>query len=231
MANYIILDTEGFATDKGAKDFGKVSLAYDIAWLVVTPEGVIPRHYLVREVFQDTRMSTAYYADKLPQYYEALGKGDLELMNFKNIYNLFRADCKEHKVKSVWAYNARYDRDSLNFTLRTLSNGFASFFIPYGVKWRDIWDYASVITGTKKFVRWCEQNSLISEKGNPSTTADTVGKYLRKDMTYAEEHTALSDCYDELQILEAAKRRKSKSRKTMGQGWRDAAATYKKMKA
>ena len=78
-------------------------------------------------------------------------------------------------------------------------------------------------------MKWCLENGYTTANGNPSTSADTVGKYLRNDHNYIECHTALSDAMDEAYILREAKKRKQKARHSMGQGWRDSAKLKKAM--
>lgn len=174
-------------------------------------------------------MNSAYYAEKRPQYLDGMGT-DWEVANTITIYRTVKEDIKEYEVRDLWAYNARYDMAIMNSTIRQMSNGFQAYFIPFKCRWRDIWDYAgSTICNTRKYVKWCLENGYTTANGNPSTSADTVGKYLRNDHRYIECHTALQDAMDEAFILREAKKRKQKARHSMGQGWRDSAKLKKAM--
>ena len=242
--NYIVIDTETAPLvkhDDGAAH-PETSLVYDIGWMVVDGNsGTIleERSYLNTDViFQEKLMNSAYYANKVPHYWEGIHVAENDakwrLDNFLTIYKQFCADVREYHVKDVWAYNVRFDQIVLNHTTEYLSNGFRRFFLPYMVKstktrWRDIWDYASCITGTPAYVRWAQEHGFVSAKGNPSTSAEIVYRYLTNNPEYEEEHTALEDARIECEILKAAKKRHKKTRHSSGQGWRDAAKTMRTM--
>lgn len=235
-SNFMVVDTEGTDTvaHKDEQAHPETSLFYDFGCIIVdgkTNEQLERVSFINSDIFfQEQLMTSAYYAEKLPQYRAGMGI-EWEVANTLTIWQTITNLVKQHKVKDVWAYNARYDRTITNHTIEIISNGFRRFFMPYGVKWRDIWDYAgSTICKTRKYVKWCIENGFVSSKGNPSTSADIVGKYILQNLEFAEQHTALSDCDIELAILQAAKRRHQKARKTMGQGWRDAAKVAKEMR-
>lgn len=234
--NFIVLDTEGVDTIKRSASDGvhpETSLFYDFGYIVVNGKtfDILERHSFVNsDVFFDTSlMASAYYAEKLPQYYNGLAK-EWMIADTKAIWDCFCDSVKVHSVKDIYAYNARYDMTITNNTIKTVSNGFRKFFAPYGTQWRDIWDYAGyTITNTKKYVKWCIANGFVSDKGNPSTSAETVYQYLTHDVSFKEAHTALSDCEIELEILKTCKKRKDKKPKTKGQGWRNASKIAKSL--
>lgn len=230
---FIVLDTEGVNDGKpNANNLGANALVYDVGLVVADRAGnVYDRFSLVNtDVFyKDKLMKTAYYHDKLPQYHEGIGEL-WEPMSWLQIVNLMRDLVMDYGVRDVWAYNVSYDQAATNYTTAKASNGFKRFFAPYGTRYRDVWDYAgSTLCSTKKYVGWCIEHGFISASGNPSTSADTVGKYLRGSLYYEEQHTALSDAEDELRILLAAMKRKQKARQSRGQGWRDAAKIAKEL--
>ena len=229
---FIVIDTEAVNDGKpNANNLGANALVYDIGLVVADRAGnVYDRFSIVNtDVFyNDKLMKTAYYNDKLTQYHEGIGEF-WEPMSWLQIVNLMRDLVMDYGVRDIWAYNVNYDQASTNYTTEKASNGFKRFFAPYGTRYRDIWDYAgSTLCATKKYVEWCINNGFVSASGNPSTSADTVGKYLRGSLEYSEKHTALSDAEDELKILIAAIKRKQKARQSRGQGWRDSAAIAKK---
>ena len=49
--------------------------------------------------------------------------------------------------------------------------------------------------------KFCEKHEYFTEKGNYSTTAETVYKFITKNTDFEEEHTALADSLIELEIL------------------------------
>ena len=226
--NYIVIDTEGVDTQKrtDGQPNPASGLFYDLGYLVISgADGSVleTRSFINSDVFFNTAlMRSAYYADKRPQYLEGMGH-EWDVANTLTIYRTLKDDIKTYEVRDLWAYNARYDMMITNSTIRQTSNGFQSYFAPFKCRWRDIWDYAgSTICNTRKYVKWCLENGYTTANSNPSTSADTVGKYLRGDQDYIERHTALQDARDEAFILSEARKRKQKARHSMGQGWRDA---------
>lgn len=230
---FIVLDTEGVNDGKpNSNNLGANALVYDVGIVVADRTGqVFDKFSIVNtDVFyQDSLMKSAYYHEKIPQYIEGIGE-NWEPMSWLQIVNLMRNLVMDYQVKDIWAYNVLYDQSATNYTTAKASNGFKRFFAPYGTRYRDVWDYAgSTICNTQKYVQWCIDNGFVSASGNPSTSADTVGKYLRGSLEYQERHTALSDAEDELRILLAAFKRKQKARQSKGQGWRDASKIAKEL--
>lgn len=229
---FIVLDVEATQTVKTTVCRADLALVYDLGWIVTDGETVFERRsFIISDVFYSPYMENAYYADKLPQYYVAadLLDGDWVMINFIGARRQFFADCATYGIKDVWAYNCRYDRLTLNNTINNLSNGFVDQFFPVGISIKDIWGAAgSTICNTKKYVRWCMENGFLTDKGNPTTNAETVYSYLIAD-DFIEDHTALADCEIELDILNAALRRKQKMDTREMQGWRNAARIAKQM--
>ena len=234
--NYIVLDTEAVSTVKHAdgKAHPETSLFYDFGFIVVdgnTHETIVDYSFINSDVFfRNGLMDSAYYAEKLPRYYAGMGKY-WEVENTFTIWQTFINACKRYNVRKVWAFNAAYDKRATNNTIQTFSNGFISEFIPEGVKWADIWDYAgSTLCKTRKYVDWCIRNDYITSKGNPMTCAEVVYQYLINDNSFIEAHTALKDAEIEAVILRKCKLRKQRARHSIGQGWRDAAKIAKSIK-
>lgn len=208
----LVFDCEGVSD--GLK--GNGSLAYDFGWVVVNRAGVEMEgcNYVCSEVFSDAdRMKNGYYADKLPAYWQAL-RDDASGMKYDTLLGIrqaFRETCERWDIHEVWAYNAQYDRATTNNTTKQISRGFACYFTPRGVKWRDMWPYAgATVCNTRKFVKWCEEHHELTSSGFPSTTAQTVFRYISGAPEFMEDHTALSDARIEAGILLACDRRKQK---------------------
>lgn len=230
--NRIILDTE----TAGNVNETSTLRVYDIAWQVADKDfmPVVSRRYLVQEVFFGMAdiMKTAYYAKKLPAYYEEIANGTLEIMHLSDIRKQFAADCKEYDVKEVWAYNADFDRRALNVTCDVVSNGLQGFFLPYGTKVCCIQHLAvQTILNRPSFFKFAWRNGFFNKKtGNVRTNAEVAYAYLTGDADYKEEHTALEDVKIERQILAACKRSKSKGKKDKKpnrQAWRKPQSAWK----
>lgn len=232
---YVVIDTETCDGQgrKLAYPIPRDALVYDIGWLVVdnTGEVVKRRSVIVSDTFNRTDlMASAYYADKVPGYVERIRSGEVQCMSALEAFHLLAYDVERYRVRDAWAYNARFDRTVIDATISHYSGGFANLATMFPrIRFRDIWDYSSCITGTRPYVEWCETHGFMSAKGNPVTNAERVYGYLTGSPDYVESHTALADCYTELAILQAAKRRHKRTRHTMGQGWRDAARVAREM--
>lgn len=214
MKKFIVLDTEATNTGKeNAARFGVGASVYDLGYIVADATGAVyyENRIIIADTFNDAAlMRSAYYADKLPQYYAELANG-CKLMTMRDALKTLRDDIRAYDVRDVWAYNARFDADALNSSVAQASNGFVQWALPYGVKWRDIMRYAqSTICATKKYRAWCEGRELLTKAGKPRVTAEAVYQYVTGEHDYTEEHTALSDAQDELTILLACLRRKKK---------------------
>ena len=231
----IVIDTET-CDSQGRKltyPSPRDALIYDMGWLVVDGAGEVVerRNVIISDTFNRTDlMQSAYYADKVPDYVASIRRGEVETMGALDAFRLLAQDVERYRVRDAWAYNARFDKTVIDATISHFSNGFSDLETMFPrVRFRDIWDYAACITGTRPYVEWCETHGFISPKGNPVTNAECVYGYLTGNADYVESHTALADCYTELTILNAARRRKRRTRHTMGQGWRDAARVAREM--
>lgn len=233
MANTLVLDTETAPTVnyKDGKAHPETSLVYDFGYTIHDKDGNVlrERSFVIAETFYNVDlMKSAYYADKIPTYHAGIANGEWTVVSFFEAWATFKADCKECNVKSAWAYNCRFDEIALNNTLRTYSNGYCHYFMPYKLRLRDVWDYCSNITSTPAYLRFCDSNGYFTASGNPSTSAENVYRFINREHDFAEDHTALSDSRIEYAILMAARKRHKKTRhSSRGQGWRDAAKAYK----
>ena len=219
--NRLIIDTEtaGNVNDKSTLR------VYDLGFVIINDKGehLAQRNWVIADVFygMGAEMQSAYYANKLPAYHEEIKQGIREVITFRDAKAEFAALCKEFNVKEVWAYNAQFDRSALNTTLRVLSNGFASYFIPYGIKWCCI-HHAAVecICNKRKFYRWALSHGFVSKAGKVRTSAECVYAYLTDNPDYVEEHTAFQDALIETEILlKVLKQRKKLHKEPIFNAW------------
>lgn len=232
---HIVIDTETAPIEqfKDGKPHPEKSLVYDCGWLVVSASGDVleRRSFAIVETFNKVDvMASAYYASKLPYYYANMGDGkEWQTSKFFDVWARFKNDIRAYNVRDVYAYNVLFDVKALNNTLRTYSNGFCNYFMPYGITIRDIWDIATCITATNGYLEWISSNGYTTRAGNPITNAETVYRYVSGDSEFIEHHTALQDCVCENAILEATKKKHTKKATTVGQGWRVPSKAYKAM--
>ena len=226
---YLVIDTETCNTLEQP-------LVYDIGYAIADRNGnvVLERSFLVAEIFLDKKdiMSSAYYAEKIPMYWEDVKKGTRVIKSLFNIRKQLFADMKEYNVKKVGAYNMGFDKKALNITIRYCSKSLIRWFFPFGVEYFCIWNMAcQVIMNTRKYAKFAIQNGLVSEKGNIQTSAESCFKFLMNDVNFIESHTGLEDVKIEVQIMaKCLKTHKRLDRKINSTCWRLPQAKAKKMR-
>ena len=112
----LVLDIE---TANMAED----ALAYDIGFAVADKKGDIYERYsfMVSELFFDNKdlMETAYYAKKLPQYWEDYKAGTRKIASIYTIRKIVRETMEKFNIHDVFAYNANFDKTGLDRTIAT----------------------------------------------------------------------------------------------------------------
>lgn len=182
-------------------------LVYDIGGVITDKQGHIYEKFsfIVREIFIAERdlMKSAYYAKKIPQYFEGIYNGERIVKNFSSIRYYIMDLMKKYSVNTVCAYNASFDIRALNNTTRWLSKSKYRYFFPYGTKIVCIWNMATqTICKQKGFSRFCEENKFFcNNEKNYSTTAETIYRYLYKNPEYEEEHKGFEDVLIETEIF------------------------------
>ena len=121
------LDTEtcnGLNLEDGKVDLTQ-SLVYDIGWAVTDKRGKIykTRSFVVAETFLDMKdiMKSAYYAEKIPKYWEDIKAGTRQIKTFMSIRKILFEDMKEYNINIVFAHNASFDVRALNNTVRYIT--------------------------------------------------------------------------------------------------------------
>lgn len=200
---YIILDTE-------TANSVEQPLPYDIGWVVCDKHGNIyaERSFIVDEVFYDMAdlMQTAYYANKLPQYFEDIRKGDRVVASMWAIRRALKEDMEVYNTNEIGAYNMRFDRNALNNLIRYISKSWMRWFLPYGVELFDIWNpTCELLLARPSYIRFAEKHGFISEAGNIQTSAECAYRYITKDTEFIESHTGLEDCKIEAALFAKCK--------------------------
>lgn len=196
---FLILDTETCGSI-GAP------LTYDIGYCIIDRQGnVYERNsFVAYEIFygQKDKMKTAYYAEKLPKYFEGIQRKEWICKRFLNIRRQILEDIKKYHVIGVGAYNARFDIRALNNTMRFITgNRFVTFFTK-DIFIFDIWNMAcQTLLSQITFDRRAYKNNWVSNSGNVRTSAETAFRYIMKNEDFIEAHTALEDTLIEAQIF------------------------------
>ena len=199
---------------------------YDIGYAVCDRNGNIyeERSYVVAEMFIDNKelMKSAYYAEKLPQYWEDLKNGKREMKSIFNIRKQILEDMKKYSIRKVGAYNMAFDKRALNTTLRYCSKSKLRWFFPFRTTYFCIWHMAcQVIMNQMSYVKFALQNGLESTSGNIQTSAESCYKFLKKQIDFVESHTGLEDVKIEVEILaECYKKHKAMKTEIYPACWR-----------
>lgn len=196
---YLVLDTETCNSIEQP-------IPYDIGWAICDRFGnVVKRQsFVVAEVFLDMKdvMQSAYYAEKIPLYWEDIKNGTRQLKGLWSIRKEMHEDIKNFHIHKVCAYNMGFDKRALNNLIRYVSKSFLRWWFPIGVEYICIWNCAcQVLLNRKSYIEFAEKNGLVSEKNNILTSAESAYKYITKNLDFSEAHTGLEDVEIEIQIM------------------------------
>ena len=234
---YMVIDTETCNTLEQP-------IPYDIGYAICDSTGKIyvQRSFVVREVFcglSDVMLS-AYYANKIPNYWEDIKSGKRTLCGMWDIRKAMLADIKEYKIRKVGAYNMGFDKRALNNLIRYVSKSFLRWWFPFGMEYFCIWSMAcSTILNRASYIKFAFKNGMVSDSDNILTSAECAYRYITKDTNFVESHTGLEDVKIEIAIMAYCYRQHSKMKTDINSAcWRwvqhrrkelDLRATFKKV--
>lgn len=216
---YLVIDTETCNTIEQP-------FCYDIGYAITDRQGnmIVKRSFVVAEMFLDNKdlMQSCYFAEKIPQYWEDIKSGKRVLKSIFNIRKQIKADMREYKICDVGAYNMGFDKRALNNTIRYCSKSSIRWFFPFGTKFFCIWNMAcQVIMSQVKFIKFAEQNGLVSTSNNLQTSAETCYKFLTDSIDFVESHTGLEDVEIEVAIMAECYKKHQKMNKSINTAcWR-----------
>lgn len=200
--NYLMLDTE--TTNELECPF-----CYDIGFSAISDNGkVLEKHsYVVADIFLDKElMSSAYFADKIPQYWADIKAGKRKLRKWSTIRAIVRDVMAQYEINTVIAHNARFDYCSTNTTQRYLTCSKWRYFFPYGTQFMCTMKMARQVFGKDEdYIAFCEQNDYLTIYGKPRLTAEILYRYLTNNLDFVESHTGLEDVEIETEIFFACK--------------------------
>ena len=198
MKKYIILDTET------TNDID-CPLVYDFGFSVIDENGKAYASYsfVNADIFcDDEMMANAYFAEKIPQYWEDIKSGNRILKSFRSIERTFRRVCREWNVDTFVAHNARFDYLALQTTKRYITTSKERFFFPYGSKFVDTLKLSREVFGKNETYRnFCVTNNYVTNYGQNRYTAEVIYRFLTNCNDFVEEHTGLADCMIEKEIF------------------------------
>ena len=204
----IMLDTEtaNTHTENGNLDMTDV-LFYDIGFQVVDSHGRTygEKFSFVNSDIFDTRsemMTSAYYANKIPQYLEDIKNGKRIVANTYEIRRKIFEICEKYNCQFVCAHNARFDSRAVNNTQRYTTKSKYRYFLPKNLEWWDTLKMArSVVGKMPTYRKFCEENNYITKNGQLRFTAEILYRFISKNNDFVESHTGLEDVEIETEIL------------------------------
>lgn len=232
---YLVLDVE-------TANMVNQPLVYDLGFAICDKHGNVyhQESYIIPDIFFDEKeifnnaelMNSAYYAEKLPQYYKGMRNGDWKVMPLRYAKKHIAKLMRDFNIKTVCAYNASFDVKALNGTLRYISKSEERWFFPFNTEVQCIWHEACQMICTKKgFYKFAFDNGFESEAGNVKTSAEVVWAFLTDNPTFEEAHTGLADVMIECQIMAACFKRHLHMEKSVNRlCWRIPQKDYKEYK-
>lgn len=221
---YLMLDTEtcnGIEGEGGKLDLTQ-SLVYDIGCAIVDKRGNIydEQSFVIIETFIGMKdvMQSAYYAKKIPMYWEDIKNGQRQLVTLHTARTIILEMAEKYNAEIVVAHNAGFDLRALNNTQRYISKSKYRYFFPYGFEWWDTLKMANDIYGNQpSYRRYCERHGYMTRHKvpRPRMTAEILHRYLTGNEDFEESHTGLEDVKIESQIFAQCMRQNKKMRKAL----------------
>ena len=196
---YLIVDTETANTLEDA-------LFYDMGIAVIDKKGNVYESYsfINNDIFLDEKdlMTSAYYANKIPQYYIDLWNGNRTPSTTFGIRSKIYELCEKYDIKAIMAHNALFDLKACNTTLRYLTKSKYRYFFPYGIP---IWDTLkmarSVIAKMPTYESFCDTYGYYGKNNQKKLTAEILYRFISADLEFEESHTGLEDVMIEKEIF------------------------------
>lgn len=206
--NYkIVLDCETTPCDRTIEEVeAKNMLAYDLGWVVTDKRGIVyeKRSFIIADIFLDEQelMKSAYYADKIPEYWEDIRKGKRKIQSLYNIRKILMQDIADYNIIQVYAHNMRFDYGALNNTIRWITKSKYRYFLPFECEVCDTLKLARQLIATMPtYKRFCKNNGYMTKNNQVRLTAEIIYRFLSGEEDFNEEHKGLEDCMIEKEIL------------------------------
>ena len=198
MEKIIVIDTET------TNDID-CPLVYDVGFIVMDTTGKIYNSYsfMVADIFlDDFLMESAYFKEKIPNYWEDIRKGERELRKFSTIKKIFCQVCKENNIKKIVAHNCQFDYRALQNTQRFLTSSKYRWFFPFGVEmWCTLKMSKEIFSNNDQYGEFCYNNEYLTKRGQRRYTAEILYRFLINDNDFVESHTGLEDVLIEKEIF------------------------------
>lgn len=181
-------------------------IVYDVGYQIFTlADGILcEKSFVNADVFCDAElMASAYFAEKIPDYWKDITEGKRTLRKWYNIKKELAEDCKRWGVQIACAHNSAFDNRALNTTQRYQTTSKNRYFLPYGIEWWDTLKMArKLLKDNDSYGEFCYENGYLTSRGCRRYTAEVIYKWLSGEQDFTEAHTGLEDVKIERQIFE-----------------------------
>lgn len=180
-------------------------ICYDVGYRIFDLAGnVYEEASMVNaDIFLDKDfMASAYYAEKIPDYWRDIWDKKRELLAWRVIKARIWEAIQRNGVKIVAAHNARFDYRSIHLTQRYITTSRWRYVLPWGCEWWDTLRMCrEVFKDDENYRPWCEERGYITANNQPRMTAEVVYRYITGDEDFTESHTGLEDVKIETEIF------------------------------
>ena len=180
-------------------------LVYDLGFCVLDDDNNVRASYsfVNADIFcDDELMASAYFAEKIPQYWEDIKNGSRVLKSFRSIERIFKRVCKDWNIHTFVAHNARFDYRALQNTKRYITTSKYRFFFPYNSTFIDTLKMSREVLGNNEEYRiFCSENGYLTKYYKNRYTAEVIYRFLSGENEFTEAHTGLQDCLIEKDIF------------------------------
>ena len=191
--NILVFDTETVDVEH--------AFCYNVGYTIVnieTREKLLKRDYVIEQVWENKMLfSTSYYAEKKQLYINALRGRKASIKHWGHTMQRMIKDIQEFNVEFAYAFNSPFDVRVFDFNSEWFKTSNALDY----VKTIDIRGLINKLLFSEEYQAFCEENGLYTESGNYSGNAESLTKFIRQDIDFVEDHTALSDSLIEADII------------------------------
>lgn len=191
--NILVFDTETVDVEH--------AFCYNVGYTIVnieTREKLLKRDYVIEQVWENKMLfSTSYYAEKKQLYINALRGRKASIKHWGHTMQRMIKDIQDYNVEFAYAFNSPFDVRVFDFNSEWFKTSNALDY----VQTIDIRGLINKLLFSEEYKAFCEENGFYTESGNYSGNAETLTKFIRQDIDFVEDHTALSDSLIEADII------------------------------
>jgi hypothetical protein len=191
--NILVFDTETVDVEH--------AFCYNVGYTIVnieTREKLLKRDYVIEQVWENKMLfSTSYYAEKKQLYINALRGRKASIKHWGHTMQRMIKDIQDYNVEFAYAFNSPFDIRVFDFNSEWFKSSNALDY----VQTIDIRGLINKLLFSEEYQAFCEENGFYTESGNYSGNAETLTKFIRQDIEFVEDHTALSDSLIEADII------------------------------